>query len=163
MHHHENGHHNYLSHTHSENAQEIVEKIINELKAKKIRITEPRKAIITYMVESHAHPTVEEIYEDLLPEFPGMSLATVYNNLNTLVEHGYVYEMKFAGITSRYDFMGNQHFHIICEHCGKVADFPARDIQPIERDAINETGYSVRSIGLEVFGLCPDCQRKIDG
>lgn len=157
MHHQES----HLEHGYSraENVQELVERIVNELKAKHVRITEPRRAILRYMIESHTHPTVEEIYEDLLPQYPGMSLATVYNNLNILVEHGYVYEMKFSDIKSRYDFMGNQHFHIICENCGKIADFPARDVQPIEQDAAETTGYSVRSIGLEVFGICPDCQK----
>lgn len=158
MTHHANDHHSYLSHTHSEDAQRTVERIVAELKEKHIRITEPRKAILTYMVESHSHPTVDEIYEDLLPTYPGMSLATIYNNLSTLVEHGYVKEMKFAGITSRYDFMGDQHFHIICEKCGRVEDFSYRDLSPFVEDAESETGYKVRGISLEMFGICPDCQ-----
>ncbi|MBD3948690.1 transcriptional repressor [Tuanshanicoccus lijuaniae] len=163
MNHNKNEHPVRFGETHSDDAQQIVDRIVSELKAKRIRITEPRKAIITYMVESHSHPTAEEIYEDLLPDNPGMSLATVYNNLNTLIEQGYVHEMKFAGITSRYDFMGHQHFHIICEKCGKVADFPARDITPIKDDAYEHTGYQVRGVSLEMFGICPNCQTMDEG
>lgn len=159
MNHHANDHHTHLIHTHSGDAEKTVARIISELKEKNIRITEPRRAIITYMVESHTHPTVEEIYQDLLPDFPGMSLATVYNNLNTLVEYGYVHEMKFAGVTSRYDFIGHPHFHIFCDKCGKVADFPALDMNPLIEEAIKHTGYQVRSCNVEMFGICRNCQQ----
>ncbi len=162
MTHNANDHHSYLSRTHSDDARKTVERILAELKEKNVRITEPRRAILTYMVESHSHPTVEEIYDDLLPNYPGMSLATVYNNLSTLVEHGYVKVMKFAGITSRYDFIGNQHFHIICEKCGRVEDFPYRDLTPFIGDAEKATGYQVSSVSMEMFGICPECQNERD-
>lgn len=140
--------------------QEIVDKVISELKAKQIRITEPRQAIIAYMVACRKHPTVEEIYNDLLPDYPAMSLATVYNNLNTLVEHGYVQEMKFSGVTSRYDFMLDRHYHVYCEECGRVADFPGTDIRPMIQDAIDYTGYQIDRWSVELFGICPECQAK---
>lgn len=151
-----------LDHHHHHDTQEIVEQIIQELKARHIRITQARRAIITYLVESHSHPTAEEIYYDLLPEHPGLSLATVYNNLGTLIELGYVHEMKFSGVTSRFDFMGHQHFHIICEKCHRVADFPSTDISSIKKMAHEHTGYEVRSIKLEMYGICPECQSTLD-
>lgn len=40
------------------------------------------------MIRTHEHPSAEAIYHDLLPDFPNMSLATVYNNLKVLVEEG---------------------------------------------------------------------------
>lgn len=143
-----------------EHIEQVVTSVVDELKSKNIRITQPRKAIIHYMVASHSHPTVEEIYDDLLPMFPGMSLATIYNNLNILVEHGYVKEMKFTDIASRFDFMGHRHFHIICEVCGKVADFPYRDLMPFINDAKNSTGYQVNNASVEMFGVCENCQNK---
>lgn len=145
---------------HHQNHEAIVDRVIQELKSKQVRITEPRKAIINYLVASKKHPTVEEIYDDLLPYHPGMSLATVYNNLNTLVQYGYVHEMKFAGITSRYDFIIDRHFHVYCEKCGKVADVPGTDLTPIIQTAIDHTGYEINRWTLELFGICPECQKK---
>ena len=43
---------------------------------------------------SDQHPSADVIYYDLLPDNPGMSLATVYNNLKVLVEEGIVSEIK---------------------------------------------------------------------
>ena len=66
----------------------VYEDILNQLKAKGIRLTESRKAIIRYLMMSDQHPSADVIYYDLLPDNPGMSLATVYNNLKVLVEEG---------------------------------------------------------------------------
>lgn len=144
-----------------EAAMEMVEHVLLHLKQKNIRITAPRKAIITYLVNSTQHPTVEQIYTDLLPQFPGMSLATVYNNVNVLVEEGFLHEMKFSGPTSHYDFLGHTHPHIICEKCGKIADF-IQDMPAIHQPAFEQTGYLIHQIHLELYGICPECQEKND-
>ena len=86
------------------------ENVIEHLKRKHIRITETRKAIIAYIINSYEHPSAEKIYKDLLPEHPNMSLATVYNNMKVLVKEGFVAELKVTNdLTTYYDFMGHQH------------------------------------------------------
>ena len=86
-----------------------LEQVVAQLKNKHIRMTPQRRAILSYMIQTHNHPTVEEIYHDLLPDWPSLSLATIYNNLSFLVKEGYVNEMKFSDVTSRYDY--------ICQNC----------------------------------------------
>ena len=78
-----------------------LELVVAQLKNKHIRMTPQRRAILSYMIQTHNHPTVEEIYHDLLPDWPSLSLATIYNNLSFLVKEGYVNEMKFSDVTSR--------------------------------------------------------------
>ncbi|WP_241152376.1 Fur family transcriptional regulator [Vaginisenegalia massiliensis] len=138
----------------------MVEHIISDLKKKNVRMTPQRKAILTFMVDSHHHPTVEEIHKEMLKLYPNMSLATVYNNLNFFVEEGIIHEMKFSGITSRYDFMGHKHFHIICKECGKISDFVYSDLSFIKEPAQRQTGYEVLQTRLELYGICPECQAK---
>lgn len=146
-----------MTHHHPE---EVLEQVFQELKQKKFRITPQRKAILLYLIQSPHHPSVEEIYHDLLPNHPSMSLATVYNNLRVLVEEGLVYEMKFSNITSRYDFIGHKHYHVICDNCGKISDVSDIDLKFINQIVHEQTGYTVRSINLEIHGLCPDCQNQ---
>ncbi|MDO4204901.1 MAG: peroxide-responsive transcriptional repressor PerR, partial [Streptococcus gallolyticus] len=94
------------------------ENVIEHLKKKHIRITETRKAIIAYIINSHEHPSADKIYRDLLPEHPNMSLATVYNNMKVLVDEGFVAELKVTNdTTTYYDFMGHQHINIVCKNC----------------------------------------------
>lgn len=134
--------------------------VIDKLRSKHIRITARREAIIKYLISSESHPSAEQIYQDLLPEHSGMSLATVYNNLKTLVDEGFVYEMKFSDITSRYDFVKHEHGHIICSNCGRVADFDIPNVQDILTDASEQTNYLVKGMNLEIQGICEDCQKQ---
>ena len=84
-----------------------VEEILQNLRTKGIRITDTRRAVLAYLVASHEHPSAEKIYRGLLPQFPGMSLATVYNNIKVLIDEGVVSEIKVRNDTTTYfDFMG---------------------------------------------------------
>ena len=90
--------------------QEKVEDVLQHLRKKSVRITETRRAVLSYLVKSQEHPSADAIYQDLKPAFPNMSLATVYNNLKVLIEEGFVSEIKVRNDTTTYfDFMGHDH------------------------------------------------------
>ena len=144
---------------HKHDVEHELEHVIAELKQHNIRMTPQRRAILAYMITSHQHPTVEEIYRDLLPEWPSLSLATVYNNLAFLVKAGYVTEMKFSDIVSRYDYMGYRHYHVICQRCGKIADFSLPQLTDVSQYVLEQTGYTVNKTRFEVYGICPNCQQ----
>lgn len=134
--------------------------VIETLRLQGFRITQPRRIIIEYLMENGDHPTVEEIYSQISSRYPNISLATIYNNINFLVEIGLVYEIKSSGKVSRYDFIKQRHSHIICESCGKVADFISPGVRSIQQDAIKQSGYLIEDSQLELIGLCPECQLK---
>ncbi|MGX7107770.1 Fur family transcriptional regulator [Hutsoniella sourekii] len=143
-----------------EEFQQYYQDSVDRLKQANIRMTPQRKAILSYMIKSKSHPTIDEIYHDLMDDDFEMSLATVYNNLNTLVELGLVEEMKFSDITSRYDFLDRNHQHILCTECGKIGDFVFDDVSAINQAARDQTGYLVNQTRLELYGICPECRKK---
>jgi Fur family peroxide stress response transcriptional regulator len=101
------------------------------------------------------------IYKDLLPSYPGMSLATVYNNLRLLLEEGFVTEIKRTNdTTTYYDFMGHEHLNVICEVCGKITDFMDVEIPSLKKEAQQQTGYKITKEVLSVYGICPNCQKQ---
>ena len=96
--------------------EKYYQEVTEHLRMKGVRLTETRKAVIAFMINSSDHPSAEMIYQALLPEFPHMSLATVYNNLKVLIDEGFVAELKVRNDTTTYfDFMGHQHLNVICE------------------------------------------------
>ena len=108
---------------HLDQNKEYYQDVLNHLREKGVRITETRKAVIDFIIQSHDHPSADMIYQALLPAFPNMSLATVYNNLKVLIDEGFVSELKVRNdTTTYYDFMGHQHLNVICEKCGRIAD-----------------------------------------
>lgn len=132
--------------------------VIDHLKTKQIRVTEPRKAVLQYMIAAKHHPSAEQIYKDLLPLIPGMSLATVYNNLRVLVDEGFVSELKVTNDNTTYfDFLGHEHLNVVCEQCGKIADFMDVDLSIFKKEAEERTGYKVTKEQFLIYGICPDC------
>ena len=143
---------------HIDQNKEYYQDVLKHLREKGVRITETRKAVIAYMIWTHAHPSAEKIYQDQRPEFPNMSLATVYNNLKVLIEEGFVEEIKIKNDNTTYfDFMGHEHLNIVCEKCGRIADFEDVDLPDLRREAEKQTGYKITKTKVLIYGICADC------
>ncbi|CAJ1229160.1 Fur family transcriptional regulator [Levilactobacillus zymae] len=144
---------------------QLLAQALKTLKDHHIRVTPQRRVILTYLVNHHNHPAVETIYTALAAEQPNLSMATIYNTLNLLVDLGIVIELPNDNGGVRYDFYGQPHYHVICENCGKITDVFAPDFaqleQQLNREASEQTGYLVTSNHVEVYGLCPECQQKL--
>ncbi|ALD72860.1 MULTISPECIES: peroxide-responsive transcriptional repressor PerR [Streptococcus] len=142
---------------HMDQNKEYYQDVLNHLREKGVRITETRKAVIDFIIQSHDHPSADMIYQALLPAFPNMSLATVYNNLKVLIDEGFVSELKVRNdTTTYYDFMGHQHLNVICEKCGRIADMDL-DLPDVQQEAADQTGYQITKSQMVVYGICPDC------
>jgi len=133
---------------------------LDTLKVSGVRITPQRHAILEYLINSMAHPTADEIYKALEGKFPNMSVATVYNNLRVFKDVGLVKELTYGDSSSRFDFTTHDHYHAICESCGKIVDFQYPGLDEVEQFASHVTGFKVSHHRLEVYGLCPDCAKK---
>lgn len=140
--------------------EECVEEILQSLRTKGIRITDTRRAVLAYLVASHEHPSAEKIYRDLLPQFSGMSLATVYNNIKVLIDEGVVSEIKVRNDTTTYfDFMGHEHLNVVCEKCDRIADVEI-DVPDLREEVASQSGYLITKTQMTVYGICPDCQKN---
>src|SRR5690625_6047840 len=93
---------------------------IDTLKKSGVRITPQRHAVLEYLLTSMSHPTADDIYKALEGKFPNMSVATVYKNLRILREIGLVRELTYGDDSSRFDSNMKDHYHIICDNCGKI-------------------------------------------
>ncbi len=123
-----------------------------------VRITPQRHAVLEYLIKSMKHPTADEIYKALEGKFPNMSVATVYNNLRVFREIGLVRELSYGDASSRFDFKTSDHYHIICNSCGKIVDFHYPKLDEVESLAEQVTGFNVSHHRLEVYGECDDCK-----
>ena len=127
------------------------------LKESGVRITPQRHAILEFLISSETHPTADEIYKALEADFPNMSVATVYNNLRVFRNAGLVKELTYGDSSSRFDFVTHDHYHIICDVCGRIVDFHHPGLEEVEHLASHVTGFKVNSHRLEVYGTCPEC------
>lgn len=128
------------------------------LEANGQRFTEQRAAVFRFLVATDVHPTADEVYLAVRQDLPGISLATVYKSLETLVGCGLALKLTYADHSARYDGRTDPHHHARCLACGRVLDvmgeIPAAHIEGLERpvDGFHVTGYR-----LELSGYCATC------
>lgn len=143
-------------------SEQQLEQAIDTLKESGVRITPQRHAVLDYLLNSKGHPTADEIYKALEGKFPNMSVATVYNNLRVLKEIGLVRELTYGDSSSRFDCDTTEHYHIICEECGKIVDFYYPTLDEVESLAEQVTGFEVSHHRMELYGTCEDCKKSND-
>ncbi|MFD1040099.1 peroxide-responsive transcriptional repressor PerR [Virgibacillus byunsanensis] len=133
---------------------------IDTLRESGVRITPQRHAVLDYLLNSMTHPTADEIYKALEGKFPNMSVATVYNNLRVLREIGLVRELTYGDASSRFDCNTSEHYHAICQECGKIVDFHYPTLDEVESLAEQVTGFDVSHHRMEIYGKCEACQTR---
>ncbi|KEZ47487.1 MULTISPECIES: peroxide-responsive transcriptional repressor PerR [Metabacillus] len=133
---------------------------LDTLKQTGVRITPQRHAILEYLIQSMTHPTADDIYKSLESKFPNMSVATVYNNLRVFREVGLVKELTYGDASSRFDFVTTEHYHVICEKCGKIVDFHYPGLDEVEHLASHVTGFKVSHHRMEIYGVCGTCEKR---
>ncbi|MDO1605417.1 Fur family transcriptional regulator [Lactobacillus sp. YT155] len=133
--------------------------VVNTLKEHGYKLTSPRKQIVEYMISTHSHPTAEMIHR----EVKNLPVSTIYNTLEILIKLHLVIEIDNKNDDkTHYDYFGTPHYHVVCTNCGKIVDAEQFDFSKLPESAEKETGYQVTGVSIEVFGLCPDCQKLKD-
>ena len=134
-----------------------VKAALEQLKMNSVRMTPQRYAILSYLMDAITHPTADEIYKALSPNYPSMSVATIYNNLRLFVEAGLVRELTYGDGSSRFDSDLSDHYHAICKSCGSIVDFEYPPLLEVERSASKATGFIVEGHRMEIYGICSKC------
>ena len=105
-----------------------------------------------------SHPTADWVYSHLKPDYPNMSLATVYRNLSQLKEAGVIQSVGTVRGYERFDGNTTPHTHIVCTECGRVDDVSDIGLpDKMAEKASSSTGYSVTSAHLIFDGVCSEC------
>jgi len=120
-----------------------------------------REAIITCLRNTNLHPTAERIYTQLKPDYPALSLATVYRNLTALKESGMIRSVGIIDGQEHFDAMTLPHPHAVCKCCGVVIDTPDISVpQELIASVRASTKFSVTEATLQFSGYCAECAGK---
>lgn len=136
--------------------------LANIFKEKKLKLTPQRIAVYKYLKSTNGHPSAEIIYKALHPEYPTMSLATVYKALKTLVEVDLIQEINVGEGNFRYDGNVCPHSHIQCLSCGRVDDIEGVCFSDLNEKIKDSTSYEVLTNQVYFYGLCGVCKDNKD-
>ena len=135
------------------------QELIQTLRHAGMRITHQRIAICRLLCETDDHPTAAKIYAHLKPQFPSLSLATVYNTLEVLVELGMVSALGHAGDDNvHYDADTTPHINLACLICHRVVDAGLPPVHNLSAEISQASGYKLLGSRLMYYGICPACQ-----
>lgn len=145
-------------HTHPDPSERALR---HALEAGGQRFTEQRAAVFRSLASTDQHPSADEVFMAVRRELPGISLATVYKSLETLVGCGLAVKLTYGDGSARYDGRTDPHHHARCMVCGRVVDIAgglADDhLASLRSDA---PGFTVTGYRLELSGYCPDCATR---
>lgn len=140
---------------------DFVDERLNERLAKTgLRFTAQRRHVYGVLLEHRDHPSAEQVFLRAKEAMPDISMATVYNCLDTLVQCGLVRQVNRERGATRYCSNMQEHHHFYCEECGGTFDI---DYDPaVGRPEIYmPSGFAVHRFEISFLGLCPECAAKL--
>jgi len=120
-----------------------------------IRLTSQRRHVLEALMQTQDHPTALDVFMQVKAKVPSISLATVYNCLETLSESGLIKPVSLDRGSARYCANATPHGHFYCNQCGAVIDVPLN--QPLDETWEVPTGSVVTHAEITLRGLCAPC------
>jgi Fur family peroxide stress response transcriptional regulator len=121
-----------------------------------MRSTPQREVVYQVILAKRDHPTAEEIFARVKVLMPTISLATVYNCLDTLVQCGLIKQVNFVREPTRYCPNLHEHAHFHDEVTGEIHDVAIPADLTDRLRAVLPPGYSANHIDLSFRGSIKD-------
>lgn len=96
--------------------------LVKKLRTAGIQPSAQRLAVAQYVLTTDAHPSADEVLEQVHEGFPMLSRATVYNTLNLFVEKGLLRQLVLAEGRTVFDPKLEPHHHFIDDETGRIDD-----------------------------------------
>lgn len=138
------------------------------LREQGMRVTQERVVLFDEIFSRHGHIDAEDLLAGLQSQGRKISRATVYRNLDLLVDCGLVRKYRLG--RNRYLFehvhSGQQHDHLVCAECGRVVEFVSPGIAALQNEICRAHGFAPGEHTLQILGLCLSCEegrKQADG
>ncbi len=129
----------------------------------RMRMTHQRDIILREIRKCTNHPTADELYERIKKKLPRISLATVYRNLEILSTAGLIKKLEISGRRKRFDGELRRHSHVYCLLCYRLDNIDSGQQKNFRFLPEASGGYRITGCRIELFGLCPGCQKTHQG
>ena len=126
------------------------------MRCARLRMTRQRKIVIDILLESEDHPTAAQIYERSRKVMPGISLATIYNSLEALVDAKLVNHLHPDNGPGRYCPNVVPHIHLMDDESQRVIDVQLKDGLSPEVVFDLPEGVTIATMEAYLHGSIPD-------
>ena len=128
-----------------------------------LRPTPQREVVFKIILDKRDHPTAEEIFARVKTQMPTISLATVYNCLETLVQCGLIRQVNLERAPTRYCPNLHEHAHFHDDATGRVHDIelPADTLKQLRE--LLPPGFAANSVELAFRGSANAAAGALEG
>lgn len=124
------------------------------------RESHQRKAVLSNLLNRRDHPVAADVYADLRPTIPSLSLGTVYRNLEILEDQGKIISLKIGQRETHYDAFVQPHAHFYCKQCDKIYDMDLEENCCQLQQKLQSDGHHIEKTNIEFLGTCKECRSK---
>jgi Fur family transcriptional regulator, ferric uptake regulator len=123
------------------------------------RVTGERLALFDEIFAQHGHIDAEELLAAMKARGSKISRATVYRNLDLLVDCGLARKQRLGHRRFLYEHVhrGQHHDHLVCTRCGRVVEFVSPGIAALQAEICRAHGFLPSRHTLQISGLCTAC------
>jgi Fur family transcriptional regulator, ferric uptake regulator len=119
------------------------------------RDTQQRRAIRAALEGADRPLSPKEVLSASKRRVRSLGMATVYRNLNAMVEEGTLVEVALPGESPRYELSGKgHHHHFVCESCNRAFEV---DACPGNMGRLVPAGFEMTRHDVVLYGACADC------
>ncbi len=125
-----------------------------------LRATEPRRAVLSIVIQSAQTLTAYEILEKLKKKMPNPKPPTAYRALDFLNEHGFIHRIESlnAYVLCNVDHKHTGSQFLICDSCGNVNEAHLCHLPASLEKEVQATKFHTSFWNLEIHGLCKNCR-----
>ncbi|MCR5350635.1 MAG: transcriptional repressor [Acholeplasmatales bacterium] len=115
-----------------------------------------QKQIVYNAIMTLGHSNTERLIDYINKNFSNISLATIYRNLNILIEENKIKKLS-VGNLDVYEVIREKHFHFKCTKCGDIIDIPKSNIKSY-KSLINLGDNEISDCDIVFYGVCQKCK-----
>lgn len=139
-------------------------RLTDYMRGKGLKLTRQRESILRAFLDGQKHLSIDELLQQTRRLQSGVGHATVYRTMRLFVEAGIAHEHSFGDGPAQFEPAhpgdDDHHDHIICTSCSKIIEFENEEIEELQERVAREHGFILTDHRMQLFGLCPDCQKK---
>ena len=142
-----------------------LEEIKNKLTEFGMKATHQRIVVYNALQQMYIHPSAEEVYTIIHNDNPSISLATVYNTLDSFVDAKLIAKVSSQEGKSRYDFNTHHHHHIYVTNTDEIIDYHDAELQELIEAYLkkkNISNLTIQELQLHIKAEKINPSKKID-